>query len=187
MNSKILIIEDEKLNADRLRRLIGMVRPESTIVAVLDSVVETLDWLNQNPTPDFVMMDVRLSDGLSFEILEKATITCPIIFTTAYDEYAVKAFKYNSIDYLLKPVELEELLIAIEKVEKRLQTNAPQQSFDQLVDALKPKTYRNRFLIPFKDGYKAILTEEICYVYLEFKVTRARLVDGSEVVLPHTM
>jgi two-component system response regulator LytT len=173
MNNNILIIEDEKLNADRLKRLIGMIRPQANILAVLESVQETVDWLANSPMPDLVMMDVRLSDGLSFEIFEKANITCPIIFTTAYDEYAVKAFKYNSVDYLLKPVEHEELAL--------------QQSIEDLVRYLKPKEHRSRFLIPFKDGYKAVSVSDVYYFFLEFKVTKARLQDGTEVVLPHTM
>lgn len=187
MSSNILIIEDEKLNADRLKRLIGMIRPNANIVAVLDSVLESLDWFGRFPMPDLVMMDVRLSDGLSFEIFEKIIITCPIIFTTAYDEYAVKAFKYNSVDYLLKPVEQEELQFAIEKVEQYCNVNNNQTAIEDLVRYLKPKSHRNRFLIPFKDGYKAIAVENVCYFYLEFKVTKARLQDGTEVVLAHTM
>lgn len=188
MSNNILIVEDEKLNADRLKRLIGGIRPQSNVVAVLDSVSEAVEWFNDNPMPDLVMMDVRLSDGLSFEILEKVTITCPIIFTTAYDEYAVKAFKYNSVDYLLKPVEQEELQTAIEKVEQYCTPMGGNQTvIDDLVRYLKPKSHRSRFLIPYKDGYKAVSIEEVCYFYLEFKVTKARLQDGTEVVLPQTM
>lgn len=187
MSNNILIIEDEKLNADRLKRLIGVIKPEANVVAVLDSVVETLEWFNHSQMPDLVMMDVRLSDGLSFEIFEKITITCPIIFTTAYDEYAVKAFKYNSVDYLLKPVEQEELQAALEKVEQYCMPNSNQTAIEDLVRYLKPKSHRSRFLIPYKDGYKAIAIEDICYFYLEFKVTKARLKDGTEVVLPQTM
>ncbi len=187
MNNNILIIEDEKLNADRLKRLIGVIRPHATVLAVLDSVSEAVDWFNNNPMPDLVMMDVRLSDGLSFEILEKVTITCPIIFTTAYDEYAVKAFKYNSVDYLLKPVEQDELQIAIEKVEQYCTSAGNQTVIEDLVRYLKPKSHRSRFLIPYKDGYKAVSIEDICYFYLEFKVTKGRLLDGTEVVLPQTM
>lgn len=186
MSSNILIIEDEKLNADRLKRLIAAIKPQANVIAVLDSVAESLDWFNHSAMPDLVMMDVRLSDGLSFEIFEKITITCPIIFTTAYDEYAVKAFKYNSVDYLLKPVEQEELQVALEKVEQYRNSNH-QTAIEDLVRYLKPKSHRNRFLIPFKDGYKAVLAEEICYFHLEFKVTKAKLQDGTEVVLPQTM
>lgn len=187
MNNNILIIEDEKLNADRLKRLIGITRPQANVVAVLDSVAETLEWFSNAPMPDLVMMDVRLSDGLSFEIFEKVTITCPIIFTTAYDEYAVKAFKYNSVDYLLKPVEQEELQAALEKVEQYCTSNHNQTAIDDLVRYLKPKEHRSRFLIPYKDGYKAISIEDVCYFHLEFKITKARLKDGTEVVLPQTM
>lgn len=187
MSNNILIIEDEKLNADRLKRLIGIVKPQMNVLAVLDSITETVNWFNDFPMPDLVMMDVRLSDGLSFEIFEKVTITCPIIFTTAYDEYAVKAFKYNSVDYLLKPVEQEELKTALEKVEQFCAPNNNQTAIDDLMRYLKPKSHRSRFLIPYKDGYKAVAIENVCYFYLEFKITKARLQDGTEVVLPQTM
>lgn len=117
MIEKIVIVEDEKLNADRLKRLIGDIYPNAQIVAVLDSVTDTVDWFRNQEIPDVVLMDIRLSDGISFDIFEKVTIDCPIIFTTAYDEYAVQAFKYNSVDYILKPVEKEELSTALRKVE----------------------------------------------------------------------
>jgi two-component SAPR family response regulator len=122
MIQKVLIIEDEKPNADRLERLIKSVRPNAQIVDVLECICESIEWFETHEMPDVVMMDIRLSDGLSFEIFEKTTISC--IFTTAYDEYAVKAFKYNSIDYLLKPVELDELERAFQKLEYVLSTRA---------------------------------------------------------------
>ncbi|ULT24176.1 response regulator [Sphingobacterium sp. E70] len=103
--TNVLIIEDEKLNADRLKRLLKEIKPSIQILDVLDNIADSITWFQSNKSPDLVMMDIRLSDGLSFEILESIKIDCPIIFTTAFDEYAVRAFKFNSIDYLLKPVE----------------------------------------------------------------------------------
>lgn len=187
MISKILIIEDEKLNADRLTRLLRTIIPQVTIIAVLESVSESIAWFEQNSTPDLVMMDVRLSDGLSFDLLKKVDMDCPIIFTTAYDEYAVQAFKYNGVDYLLKPIEPEELEHALRKVEKSSHKPFDTQSIENLVGLLRPKAYRNRFLLPFKDGYKAVLVQEIIYIYVEQRVTIAHLTDGSEVVLQQSM
>src|SRR5690606_8835425 len=109
--------EDEKLNADRLKRLLKEIKPSIQILDVLDNITDSVNWFQNNESPDLVMMDIRLSDGLSFEILENVKIDCPIIFTTAFDEYAVRAFKFNSIDYLLKPVEKKELENALIKLD----------------------------------------------------------------------
>lgn len=182
----IVILEDEKLNADRLKRLINKIRPGSVVLATLDSVADSIEWFSQHPQPDLVLMDIRLSDGLSFEILEKVAITAPIIFTTAYDEYAVKAFKYNSIDYLLKPVEENELLAAFQKMESGPNQNL-QQSVQGLLNYLSPKNYRSRFLLPYKDGFKTVLIKDIVYFFSELKITRAKLNNGTEEIVPQTM
>jgi len=184
--NNILIIEDEKPNADRLKRLIRTLRPQVEVLAVLDSVTDTVEWFQGNTTPDAVMMDVRLSDGLSFDILEKINIPCPIIFTTAYDEYAVRAFKYNSIDYLLKPVQEDELEAALSKLEASMQ-RISRPALEGLLNFIQPKEYRSRFLLPYRDSYKSILVSDIAYFCHELKITRARLFDGSEEIVPQTM
>ena len=186
MISRILIVEDEKLNADRIKRLVKAIRPKAVIVAVLETVSESIEWFANNEAPDVVLLDVRLSDGVSFNILDKVKIACPIIFTTAYDEYAVRAFKYISIDYLLKPVEQEELENAFEKLESFKQEGASP-SIESLLNFLKPKEFRNRFLLPYRDGYKTIQIDEIAYFFTELKITRAKLKSGVEEVLPQTM
>jgi DNA-binding LytR/AlgR family response regulator len=154
MIQKVLIIEDEKPNADRLERLIKSIRPNAQIVDVLECICESIEWFETHEMPDVVMMDIRLSDGLSFEIFEKTTISCPIIFTTAYDEYAVKAFKYNSIDYLLKPVELDELERAFQKLESTSSAPEPA-SLANLLNYFQPKDFRTRFLLPYVTDTKA--------------------------------
>ncbi|MVT12548.1 LytR/AlgR family response regulator transcription factor [Chitinophaga tropicalis] len=186
MIDKILIIEDEKPNADRLKRLIKAIRPRAVVLSVLDSITDSIAWFAGNETPDVVMMDVRLSDGLSFEIFDRIEITCPIIFTTAYDEYAVRAFKYNSLDYLLKPVEQEELEAAFGKLE-RLSLVEQKKSIEGLLNFLQPKEYRSRFLLPYRDGYKTVLVSDVAYFYSEMKITRARLYNGMEEIVPQTM
>lgn len=186
MINTILIIEDEKPNADRLKRLISMIRPNAAIMEVIESVSESVSWLSSNKCPDLIMMDVRLADGLSFEIFDKTSFNCPIIFTTAYDEYAVRAFKYNSIDYLLKPIEKEELEKAFIMLEER---NGPKplQSIENLLSYINRKDYRSRFLLPYRDGFKTALVSDVEYFYSELKVTRARLLDGKDEVLQQTM
>lgn len=114
---QILIIEDEKHNASRLQRLLADISAEFVVVGVLETVKESINWLKKENAPDVILMDIRLSDGLSFDIFDKVDVICPVIFTTSYDEYAVRAFKVNSIDYLLKPIEKEELEAALEKVD----------------------------------------------------------------------
>jgi len=185
--TKVLIIEDEKLNADRLKRLLKEIKSSIIILDVLDNIADSINWLNTNDLPDLVMMDIRLSDGLSFEILEAIKVDCPIIFTTAFDEYAVRAFKFNSIDYLLKPVEKEELEHAIQKLDHLKDKQISQQPLQGLLDFIYPKDFRSRFLLPFKDGYKTILVEDILFFYSEFKLTHAQLKCGTTEIVPQTM
>lgn len=186
MMRNILIIEDEKPNAARLRRLIAAVRPQANVLAILESVLESVQWLSTNPSPDLIMMDVRLADGTSFEILEQIHIQCPIIFTTAYDEYAVRAFKFNSVDYLLKPVEQEELEHAF-KMAEEMQPGDTAITIEKLLSHIGKKEYRSRFLLPFRDGFKTVHVDELEYICSELKITKARLLNGNEEVLPQTL
>ena len=186
MITNILIIEDEKPNADRLKRLIAVVKPHANIIGILESVSESISWLLANECPDLIIMDVRLPDGLSFEIFDHVSPKCPIVFTTAYDEYAVRAFKVNSVDYLLKPVEQEELQHALVMAEERQQKDQTL-SIQSLLNQINKKEYRSRFLLPFRDGYKTVLVSDIEYLFSELKITKAKLSGGSEEVLPQTL
>jgi DNA-binding LytR/AlgR family response regulator len=186
MMKHILILEDEKPNADRLKRLISDLRPEVVVPEVLESVAEAVTWLSANESPDLIMMDVRLADGLSFDIFDKVAIKCPIIFTTAYDEYAVRAFKFNSVAYLLKPVEKTELEASFRKLDQQV-TTATQKSIEGLLNYFNRKDYRTRFLLPFRDGYKTVQVAEVEYFFSEQKITRAKLLDGKIEILPQTM
>ncbi|HAK80609.1 MAG TPA: DNA-binding response regulator [Runella sp.] len=186
MIQTLVIIEDEKPNVDRLKRLLQTIKPKVEILAVLDSINDSVDWFTSHPQPDVVLMDVRLSDGLSFEIFDRITLSCPVIFTTAFDEYAVKAFKYNSVDYLLKPVEADELLAAISKVEL-LPGRLNQTTLEGILNFFQPKDYRNRFLLPYRDAYKSLLVTEVAYFYSELKITRAKLLNGAEDIVPQTL
>jgi two-component system response regulator LytT len=186
MISNIVIIEDEKLNADRLKRLIREILPAVSIATVVESVSDSICWFENNGMPDVVMMDVRLSDGLSFDIFRKVSITCPVIFTTAYDEYAVQAFKHNGIDYLLKPIVPEELEAALNKAAKSTAVHDGK-TIENLISLLRPKEFRKRFLLPYRDGYKAILVQDVKYISVDYGLTHAFLYDSSEVPLPHTL
>ncbi|MCW2263065.1 MULTISPECIES: LytR/AlgR family response regulator transcription factor [Sphingobacterium] len=183
MIKKIVIVEDEKLNADRIKRLLKEINPQFEIIAVLDSVADTVEWFNENDDPDIIIMDIRLSDGLSFDVFDQVTVDCPVIFTTAYDEYAVQAFKYNSVDYILKPVEKTELEQAFNKLDEYESLADNQQALDNLLNFVKPKDFRSRFLVPFRDGFQTILVTSISCIYTDMKLTKARLKNGKDVVL----
>ncbi|WP_407535323.1 LytR/AlgR family response regulator transcription factor [Elizabethkingia miricola] len=186
----ILIIEDERPNAERLKRLIQGIKPQANILSVLESVSESVEWLDTHERPDLIMMDIKLSDGLSFEIFDKTQLMdVPIIFTTAYDEYAIKAFKQYSIDYLLKPVDKDELAMAFEKYDQLdiMVNKATNPSIEKLLDEFRPKNYRTRFLLSYRDGFKTVMVGDVLYFYSEQKITKARLADGTDEIIPHTM
>lgn len=185
---KILILEDEKPNSDRIKRLMLEIRPDIEITGVLTSVKKTVDWLSANENPDLIMMDIQLADGLSFEVFNLADVKCPVIFTTAYDEYAVKAFKYNSIDYLLKPIEKDELEAAIMKFENSVQRSYQQHPLiDELLSHIQPKEYRKRFFLPYRDGYRKINAEDVAFFYSQLNISYASLFNAEEVIVPQTL
>lgn len=185
---KILILEDEKPNSDRIQRLMLKIRPNIQIAGVLTSVKKTVDWLSENECPDLIIMDIQLADGISFEVFNLAEVTCPVIFTTAYDEYAIKAFKYNSIDYLLKPIEKEQLEAAIVKFEKSVQqSNLEYPLIEELIAQIQQKDYRTRFLLPYRDGYKKVSVEDIAFFYSNLNISYAVLFNGEQNVVPHTL
>lgn len=162
----VLIIEDEKIAADNLESLLLEIDDTITILAKLESIREAVRWLNSN-NADLIFMDIHLSDGISFSIFEQVQVTTPIIFTTAYDQYAIKAFKVNSVDYLLKPIEHKEVKHSLEKY-KDLHAKQASGSIDyqSLLKALSPKKeYQKRFMVYAGSKLKTIKTEDIAYFY----------------------
>jgi DNA-binding LytR/AlgR family response regulator len=162
---KVLIFEDEKLNAERLVELIRRYDSSATVLAVLDSVKKGVEWLTSNPSPELIFMDIRLTDGLSFELFELINIEIPVIFTTAYDEYAIRAFKVNSVDYLVKPVDFIELKVAIDKFCKTRPLLSPE--FIQTILEQSNQHYKNRFLIKIGDQLRHIECKDIAYFTFE--------------------
>jgi DNA-binding LytR/AlgR family response regulator len=163
---KALIIEDEKPAADHLQRLINQVDLKIDIIKVIPSIDESLTWFVSNPLPDLIFLDIQLSDGLSFEIFNHINITCPVIFTTAYEEYAIKAFKVNSIDYLLKPIGLDDLKNAITKFTSINQnfSDSYNQTIRYKVDqAMKLLTnnYKSRFVVNMGMHIRSVEVEKI--------------------------
>lgn len=167
----IIIIEDEKPAAEKLQKAIAQYDASIKVLAVLSNVKDSVDWLLHNQMPDLVFMDIELSDGLSFKIFDQCTVTCPIIFTTAYDEYWQEAFEYNSIDYLLKPLKQEKLENALKKYHTLKQYFAA--SFQQLIqwqqNPVREK-YKSRFLVKRGSDYITVLTEAIAYFYATHKL-----------------
>jgi DNA-binding LytR/AlgR family response regulator len=163
-----LIIEDEKVAAERLSGLIKNYDQSIEILEIIQSVKNSVKWLNTNPAPDLIFMDIQLADGLSFEIFEQAIVKTPVIFTTAYDEYALKAFKVNSIDYLLKPIDQGELNNAIDKFKENNTTKEiPAQVFDNILHSLT-KNYKNKFVIKVGEHIKVFSIDDVqCFYSME--------------------
>ena len=167
---KALIIEDEKLAAEHLQRLINQIDIEIEIARVISSVDEALAWFNNNPMPDLIFLDIQLSDGLSFEIFNHINITCPIVFTTAYEEYAIKAFKVNSIDYLLKPIGIDDLKYAIDQFTsinynfRDTHNQTLRYKVDQVMKMLTDN-YKSRFVVNVGIHIKSIDVEKINLFY----------------------
>ena len=162
----ILIIENEKPAADKLIRLLMKIDKSITILSVIETVEATINRLQENPQPDLILMDIQLDDGLCFEIFETANIEIPIIFTTAYDEYILKAFKVNSIDYILKPIEEGSLRAALTKFKKLYADNDPfKRDFKQLLFEFRNQ-FKSRFLIKIVDKYRSVPIREISHFHI---------------------
>jgi len=169
---KALIIEDEMMASQALCKLIEKVSPETEILGVLQTIVEVKEWLKSNPMPDLMFMDIHLADGSSFAIFDKVDIACPVIFTTAYDEYALKAFEVNSIDYLLKPINKKDLERAMNKFNAiKRGTNGDYKALVERIEELKPK-WRNYFLLPERDKLVPLAAKDIAYVCIDDKMVK---------------
>lgn len=167
----VWIIEDEAPAVNRLKKLIEDIDPGMQIREVTDSV-ESAVSLFKNRAPELLFLDIHLADGLSFEIFKQCEVNCPIIFTTAYDQYTLKAFKLNSIDYLLKPIDREELAAAISKFKTINKPAIPAEFLSQLAGNWQAQTYRERFLIKMGEQLSYVPTEDIAYFYSEGGMTR---------------
>lgn len=189
---KILIIEDEQLAADKLIKLIHQCDPGIEILDQLETIEDSVEWFANQAAPDLLFLDIHLADGLSFEIFEQVSVQCPIIFTTAYDQYAIRAFKTKSIDYLLKPVKLSDLKQALEKYKDLFgQQNTP--DFSEEMHALatliqgKEKIYKSRFLVKVGNVIKTIPVEEIAYFFFEDRTTLLMTKNKHKYPVKHTL
>ena len=188
---KAIIIEDERVAAQALRSLVQEIDDQIEILAMLQTIEESVEWFEDNAMPDLVFMDIHLADGSSFAIFDKTEITCPVVFTTAYDEYALKAFEVNSIDYLLKPINKTDLERALNKF-KHLTAAAKEQEKASLEGLLTQmggakKKYKTCFLIPERDKLIPLATSNIAYIFIDTKTVKAIAMDGHTYYLNQTL
>ncbi len=184
---RVLIIEDEETAAKRLQKMVTEMLPESEILGSLGSIASTIDWFKNNSQPDLAFFDIHLADGSSFEIFKKVQVICPVIFTTAYDQYALEAFKVNSIDYILKPIKKEELARGINKF-RNLHFKSSPINIDNLLASINQKSsYKERFVIKYGDHMKTIQVADIAYIHSENRISFAILKEGKRYALDFTM
>jgi len=185
-----VIVEDEVVASQKLQRLISQVANDIQVIACLQSVEESIEWFALNAAPDLVFMDIHLADGSAFSIFEKVNVTSPVIFTTAYDEYALKAFEVNSIDYLLKPISTKSLERAIVKLRSRTSTNS--NDTDIIANLLatfkqSKEVYKSHFLIPHKDKFIPLAIDTIACFYTENKMVKIITDDNKTFHMDSTL
>jgi DNA-binding LytR/AlgR family response regulator len=188
---KVVIVEDEHLTAERIRTLLGKIDPGIEVMATLDSVRSAVAWFGVNENPDLVLMDIQLADGVSFDIFEQVKIENPVIFITAYQEYAIRAFKVNSVDYLLKPVTEEALGAAIEKYTHFfMHKESPPVVSLELLSTIRQmirKPYKTRFMVRVGDRIKSLEVDQILYFYSFQKGTYLHTEDNRNYVVEFTL
>jgi DNA-binding LytR/AlgR family response regulator len=187
----VVIIEDEHLIARRITDLLGHIDPGINVLASIDTVKRACEWFSQNEKPDLVFMDIQLADGLSFDIFDLVKIEAPVIFITAYQEYAIKAFKVNSVDYLLKPVSEEDLRLALGKYKRyfTFQDSIPEIGSDLIksIREMISKPHKSRFMIKVGDHIKSVDVEDILYFYSQQKGTFLHTSDNRNYVIDYTL
>jgi DNA-binding LytR/AlgR family response regulator len=188
----ILIVEDEDLAVKKLKATVLAVEKEAVVAGVTHSVESTVQWLQQNPAPDLILMDIELTDGLSFEIFNQVEVNSPVIFVTSYDAYAIRAFKVNSVDYLLKPVEEEDLRPALKKYHHWTARYGKQQLplqnlVKELQQLVRPPDYRNRFLVKQGQRLVAVEVKDIAYIVAIGRLSYLFTWDKHKYVVDYTL
>ena len=194
---KVLIIEDEDLAVKKLQKTLQSVDANAEVVGITDSIRSSVAWLESNPSPDLILMDIELADGQSFEIFDKTEVKSTVIFTTSYDEYALKAFKVNSVDYLLKPIQKDDLQQALEKLRKMKNmygattADSPALNVESLVkelqQKLQPKEFRKRFLVKHAQKLVSVDVADIAYFYSDGRLNFFKTRDNKKFVVDYTM
>ncbi|UOQ71802.1 LytR/AlgR family response regulator transcription factor [Hymenobacter cellulosilyticus] len=185
----VLLLEDEYPAAERLQRLLLQAAPDAHVAAVLDTVAGAVAWLTENPAPDLIISDIHLADGLSLDVFDQLVVRSPVIFATAYDAYALRAFKANSIDYLLKPIKLAELQAALAKLREWQQPAAPARQLESLRDSLpRPeRQYKTRFLVRTGEQLLPCPVGAVAWFQSRHEVTTLVATDGRRFVVDYTL
>ena len=185
----ILIIEDEEPAANRLKKMVTELELDANVLDNIVSVNSAIAWFKQNPSPDLIFSDIQLSDGLSFEIFKNVEVQCPVIFITAYDQYAIDAFKVNSIDYLLKPIKKDDLQVAINKFKKLNRSESPSLDINKVLEVFnQPKTeYKTRFIVRYGEHIKTIKIEDAAYFYTEDKINFLTTKEGRRYTIDYNL
>ncbi len=181
----ILIIEDEAAAARRLVKMISELFPEAVVLTQLESIIDSIAWLNSQPAPDLILLDIHLADGASFEIFQHCQVNTPIIFTTAYDQYAIQAFQVNAVDYLLKPIKREELQKAVQKYLAHYQQQKV--DYSELAKAMQMEQRDKRFLIKLGQQIRLVDIKDIAYAYTESKITFLVTFEGKRYPVDHSL
>lgn len=192
---KVLIIEDEQPAAKQLTKMLQKADPSVSVIETIDSVEASVKWLNTFPTPDAIFMDIQIADGLSFDIFNYTEIQSPVVFTTAFDQYAIKAFKVNAVDYLLKPIDEDELLDVLLKIKQRHEQSRnglpPQYSpnfLKEIAQSLsKPVDYKTRFLVKQGQSLNFIETQDIAYFFSEDGLSQFYIFQNKKHIIEHTL
>ncbi len=184
---RVLIIEDETAAARNLQGMLESIEPTIEVVGITESIIDTVDWFAENPMPDIVFMDIHIADGESFRIFDSVDITAPIIFTTAYDQYALEAFKVNSIDYLLKPLKEEDLQRSLDKWHRITRTERDE--YRNRIDSMlsEQRHHNDIFLIHVKDKIVPLQASEVAYFYTSNERVTAHLSDGTTYPIDKTL
>lgn len=186
---KVVIVEDEPPAGEKLREFVRRYNPEIEIVASLESVKETVRWFRSNPQPDLIFSDIELLDGNVFEVFERAELTCPVIFTTAYDQFWLTAFERNGIAYLLKPFSFEKFAAAMRKFETLKQNFAPAQTdfWHEIQARFSEPKYKERFVVKVRDGIRLLETRQVAFIKTQNEIPFAFDAAGGKFPLNETL
>lgn len=187
---KVIIAEDEINAAGRLVSLLKEIDPDLEVMQIFDTVKRIKEWFLSHDPPDLIFLDIQLADGLSFEIFDTVSIRCPVIFTTAYDRYALKAFEVNSIDYLLKPLDKAKLIRSIEKYRNLTQYQTGEkdlESFRNALEMIRGKYYKERFIVKYGEHISSVAVKEICCFFSESKIAFLKTFPGKKYVIDYTL
>lgn len=185
---RILILEDEKAATSQLVQALKVLAPDAEITGIFETVRDASNWLKQNQVPDLIISDIQLADGISLDLFHQQNLNIPVIFITAYDRYTLKAFKLNSIDYLLKPIDIDELKAALKKFNtiKNNSSSTFNNSISKLLDQINSR-FRSRFLVKYKDNLLIIPVEDIAYFYADNRIVLLYTTQGVKHIVDESL